>query len=329
MQPRAEAFPVPAADAPIESRADVLRTLFERDFATLTRLIEQRQADLESDIRREGDLARITGAFRTADPAVAALLDEWIEAEPSSYAARLARAEQRVVLAWERRGNRYAKDTSEEQFRGMAEALTGVAADAQAVLTRNPRVVEAYRLWIRAAMGLGRPDGCARIAGQGLSLVPASMRVRVAVVQCFRPRWGGSYELMDVVANEADQHVAVNPALASLHGFVAWDRATLETDPDRRLDLFKRALAQGEYWLFYYDRGRTLFEQARYREALEDANRALALEPDDSDTLVLRAKALTRLGQAQAATKDLQFVALIDPTNTDLRGVIRNGRLAH
>lgn len=312
--------PSPAAPAPAikSTRLEVRRLLLARDFAALTRMIEEKQAAVEADILREGDLALVIDTFDTADPALAQAINEWASAQPASFAPRLARAQYGVAVGWARRGSKYANKTTADQFEGLGRALASAVEDASAALERNPRLGEAYRVLIRAEMAFGETESCVRLGKEALTVVPASARVRSALANCLLPRWGGSYSLIEELAKEADQHVTRNPSLAGFHGYVAWDRGNLATDHAEELAHYTRAIEAGGLWFYYDDRAGSYLRNRRYNEALADAERALALAPEKVNIMILRARALIGLGRAAEALPDVRFVAEVDPTNADL-----------
>jgi tetratricopeptide (TPR) repeat protein len=299
----------------------VQRLVRRRAFDQVTRVLEEKQARLEADVRREDELGRALAAFATADPALTALLDEWILADERGWAPRLARAKHRVALAWEKRGTKRASDTSEEQLAGMRAALAGVIEDAREALHRHPKLTEAYATLLAAARGYGDQTACLRFAHLALSIEPASFRVREALIACMLPRWGGSYEVVAGLAREAQAHVARNPKLAALLGSVDWDRGRVAVS-DRRydegVDLFTRALAAGECDFFYHARADAYQRQKRHTDALADVARALALAPHATATVLLRAKVLVALGRRAEALADIQLVSELDPTDDAL-----------
>ena len=83
-----------------------------------TRYIEAFQADFEQDFRKEHWLADAVEGFRTADPGVGPLLDEWARDASTSF-AQLARGVYLTALGWDRRGGKFAADTTREQFVAM------------------------------------------------------------------------------------------------------------------------------------------------------------------------------------------------------------------
>ena len=316
---------VPKAPSPLDvpsgSALETVRMLRARDFAGLTRRIEDAQRRVEADIKREPELFRALLAFDSADPTLTPLLDEWVTASSKTYAPYLARATHFSAVAWQRRGHKYSNKTTDEQRAGMRDYMRKSVEDARAALERNPKLVPAHRLYINAAMAVGDNAACVRLATQALDVAPASVRVRAALAECLLPRWGGSYEALGALAREAATHTSQNPALALFAGYVDWDRGNL-TDDEERYDeaiaLYTRAIEAGEYWRYYQSRAWCYYSQSRYTDALADLARAIALAPEEPSTLLLRGKTLLKLGRPHDAVPDIRLATELDPTDDQL-----------
>lgn len=290
-----------------------------RNFAPVTQAIEDAQAAVEHDIRQERVLAMLVETFHNADPKLTPLLDEWVRTTPNSFAPKLARAEHRAALAWDRRGTKYADRTTEEQFAGMDTFLRLAEDDARAAIAINPRVGDAHLVFIKSAMAIGDVEGCAKAATEGLAALPASLRVRAQLAVCFLPRWGGSYRLLAELAREGDEHLKENPRLAVLHGFVDWDLGNLAPESTaEEMAYYDRAVNAAPYAPFYRDRARAHLRNQHYLEALEDTARALEFVPDDPSILITRARALARLGRHDEALTAVRLVEEIEPTSRSL-----------
>jgi hypothetical protein len=114
------------ANAPIAAFVEARDMLAARRFADLTALLERLRNS--SEIPENADALRWRlAAFELQDAKTSELLDEWIKAQPKSLVPLLARAAHRSQLATDARGAKFASETSPEQFRGMAEALVGLA----------------------------------------------------------------------------------------------------------------------------------------------------------------------------------------------------------
>jgi tetratricopeptide (TPR) repeat protein len=309
----------PAVSAAAPDRFEILKLLREQNHAALNRLLESYQERFEKDPATELDLEIAFRAFWIADPSLAPLIDEWLRRSPASFSARLARARHFQKLGIERRGARSARDTTADQFRGMEQAFAEAEREAREALRMNPELIEAYAV----LMGITHGDlkRCGQLAEEALRVWEGSFRIRALYLDCLRPRWGGSHQAMERFAAASQPSSGRNAKLGALKGYAAWDAGTL-LRLDRRyeeaLGFFTRALAAGEFWRFYVDRGETYYLTRAHEKALADLNRADQLLPQHPETLVHRASTLMALKREDEALRDLQLVQRIDPTNPSL-----------
>jgi tetratricopeptide (TPR) repeat protein len=303
-------------------RLEIVRSLRARQFGKLETVFAAVQRRLEADPLTEIDVFEAFRAFHSADPALGTLIAEWLHQVPSSAAARLARAK---FLAWRgrvRRGGKLANETSPEWLHSMELDHEAAQADARRSLVLEPHGLEAYATLIDVAGGRGDQAECRRAAAKALRVWPASFRIRQQLMDCLEPRWGGSYEEMAQVAREAQIHAGQNPALHALAGFVDADRAfslSLEKRYAEAVELYDRALAAGEYWVFYSQRAEALSRLDKHSRALADLNRALELNPQEPTQLTARGWELGHLGRGEEAAADYGLAMEIDPSNERLR----------
>jgi tetratricopeptide (TPR) repeat protein len=287
------------------SRLEMVRLLRARDFERMDRAITSLQEAVERDIRQERSLNRAMNAFSTPDPALTPLFEAWVKARPSSYSALLARAEHYRALAWAARGDQAFK-----------LHLARAVLDAEAALRLRPGLTNAVAVRISAAMGMKGVEECVLVFGRFYKQIGASLTVRSALSWCLLPRWGGSYEKLDTLAEEAAEHLDSNPALSVLAGMVAWDRGTTRAadhDVPGALRLYTDALRHGDHHLFLLARARIHLDRRRFGEALADIERALADAPEDTEALILRAWTLDGMGRPGEAAADVRLVAELDP----------------
>jgi tetratricopeptide (TPR) repeat protein len=311
----------PSSGTETPGRRGALQLLRAREFDRLTHLVESQQAAFEAEPRSERALAETIDAFWAADQTLTPLLDEWVSRQPRAWAPLLARAKHRVALAYAERGAKNADETAPEQFDAMHAALRPAIDDATAALELNRRLTQAYVALIVAARAYGDQEACGRLAGLGLAIAPASVPVRIQYAYCLLPRWGGSYRALDAFARASQTYANQAPALRALLGFVDWDRGRLlrhQRQFDEALGLFDSAIAAGESWRFYRDRGETYVRMQRYSAALDDLDRAVELSPEEPEALAVRAEALAGLGRRPDALATVQRAAELDPTNHEL-----------
>jgi hypothetical protein len=130
--------------------------------------------------------------------------DEWVEAFPKSYSARLARGIFLITTAWEKRGNKFANVTTDEQFRGFLDFSKEAQADLFSSLKLYGRPVESYRYLIRISKGIG--GGNERdLLDAALKLDPKALNPRREYLTSIVPKWGGSKKLMTSFIEESKQ----------------------------------------------------------------------------------------------------------------------------
>ncbi|MGC4117570.1 MAG: DUF4034 domain-containing protein [Myxococcales bacterium] len=299
------------------------RMLAERSFAELTRVLAAFQQVSETDCSRELLALDAFEAFQSADPSLTPLLDDWVKEAPDSYIPLVARAHHWSALARERRGSKWASETTRAQWKGMRDADVVVATDLKRSLELH-RTAAAYR----ALIGLETRDpSAARVEVEaGLQLCPASLQLHAKIMGSLTPRWGGSYEAMLAFAGKAP--VERNPKLVVLPGFVDLDLASVarsEGRPKAALRHAEKALQAGPYWEFLLDKAKSLLDLRRNEEALEAIEAAIEQRPQKARAHALRAIALCRLGEPDHAQSALAYGQAIDPYDPSLRGV-RCGR---
>ena len=311
------------ADQGQPARVEIHRLLNGEKFTDLTRLVESKTSLANRDIRNELELGRVMDAFYIEDPAMAALFDRWVAANPRSFAPYLARAVQSYALAYLERGTATADKTSEAQVAGMLRHLARVVEDVTAALSINSQLTEAYMLLIDVARMQGDQRHCGLFAARGLEIAPASFRVRTSLVACRLPRWGGSHDQVREIARLASAFVSENPDLYALNGFVAWDQGRL-ADGELALTYFDEAVKAGPYWRFHYDRAREHFRADQFDRALADTTEALRLNPQHPEALLLHVETLARLGRLREASPQLDILKEIDAPNPDLQAFLKN-----
>lgn len=304
-------------ERPGVTRREIVEMLHARDYATLTRIIESRNERALADVQEEWELGRVIDAFGIADDGIETLFDDWVQAQPESYAPLLASAQYRFTLAYLMRGARLAARTTREQFQGMREQLALLVENVEAALSKDRNLSEAYRLLIDAARAGGTQIECGIAAKQGLGIMPASYRIRAALAYCRLPRWGGSFANVQAIADQADPFFNDNPRLAALHGFVDFDRGR-SAEGNEALQHLDAALLKGAHWSYYNERARVHREAKRFEEALQDSDEALTLSPDSPDVLIGRLYALLGLGRIDEIPETVALIETIDPMNTDL-----------
>jgi tetratricopeptide (TPR) repeat protein len=131
----------------------------------------------------------------------------------------------------------------------------------------------------------------------------------VALMSCLKPRWGGTYEKMEQLAQSSQMLVRQNPRLAALKGFADAAYAETMNDQDQyalAVQYYTRAIEKGgDYSWFYQGRADALARLDLHDEAIEDLRRADQLWPGDADTLVWLAYNFSAMNRNNEALKEI------------------------
>jgi tetratricopeptide (TPR) repeat protein len=298
-----------------------VRAMLRRgEFAALDSLLTAAADSAHLDYRYESRLYVAYSAFET-DTSLAGPLDRWVQSEPSSAPAFIARASYRIAQGWRARGTAYARNTSVSAMQRMKDLFAAAITDLDSAVALTPRSAAAYRLRIQIAKINGNPSEGREYLVQGLKDIPASFGLRRQYMSDLIPRWGGSYDAMSALAQWSEQMADTNPRLRALSGYIILDTAEvleLARDQTKALAAFTRALAVGNEEQFHLERGRLLIRMRRYAESLQDLDAAVAISPMDPEAYLWRGIARQNLVHEHhelrsAALSDLQHAVLLDP----------------
>ncbi len=115
----------------------------------------------------------------------------WVKKYPSSYQAFLVRGIYNENLAWKRRGTKYAKDTTKEQFDGFDFFLQKSIEDLKLSVKLKPDLGPAYWYLVETHMGLGGKDKeIAEYYKAGIDIDPASYHIRFILYSCLKTKMG-------------------------------------------------------------------------------------------------------------------------------------------
>jgi hypothetical protein len=194
------------------------RLLVERRFDELTRILQAFQRIAEEDCGRELLALDAFEAFRSADPALTPLLDEWLKAAPDSYVPLVARAHlwapPRGPPPLPLRVGDHGRASGRHPRR-----RTSVLADLSARSSCTPSAAAYRRAHRPDESGLGRG---APPLDQSLAHCPTASS-STEIMGLMTPRWGGSYEAKRAFAARAP--VERHPKLALLPGHAEIDAA--------------------------------------------------------------------------------------------------------
>lgn len=297
------------------SIASLVSMLRHGQFERLTKEMETLDRAAAEDLRKEYWAVDAADAFAVADPALAPLLDAWVERQPPSFAAFLARGAYRSELAWFYRGTAYSKETSAARFEKQQSTLALARADLERAIELNPRALAPHVLLVRNAKA---DDSGEREFERGVAKYPHSFNLYYQRLVDLTPRWGGSHEQVAALAARGAAKATENPRLRLLSGFVDWARAQdkqAKGDHAGALADLARARSHGEHWVFYRALATSKVALGDLNGALADADAALALRPEFVEVLVTRADVAAKLKLFDVAADSFLAALRLDPTS--------------
>lgn len=303
-----------------------VRALLRRgDFGTLDSLLTAVADSAHIDYHNESRLYAAYDAF-SSDTSLAGPLDRWVQSEPSSAPALIARASYLINQGWHARGTAYSRYTPQSAMRQMNHLFARATTDLDSAIALTPRTAAAYRLKIQIAkVGTDTEDARQDLI-EGLKDIPASYGLRRQYIRGLVPRWGGSYDAMRAFAAWSEKSADINPRLRALAGYIALDSAEMLEIPSQRsqaVAAYTNALTYGDEAPFHRERGQCLFRMHAYANALRDLDAAVAMAPTDAQAYLWRGMTreyLMRTNPANpalssGALSDFQHAVLLDPSD--------------
>ncbi len=294
----------------------IRKQLSDSNFTELNAVLDKYLAATQQDIANERDLMTAYWAFELNDDGLADELNAWIKASPDSYQPYLASAFYYYRRAWDARGGKWASETKEEQLSKMNEYFGKVAANLDVVLNKNDQALPAYYAVIGMMRSSGKIRDINKVFSAAIKKHPYSYYLRKVYLESITPRWGGSYELMQQVIDDAQSYADVNPRLKLLNGYVYADAADMSkinrayNEADK---LYTTALSFGDNEMVVMKRGENNYRREQYQEALADLDKAISLYSEDADYYYWRAKTYINLGEFMLAADDIMQADLLKP----------------
>jgi Zn-dependent protease with chaperone function/TPR repeat protein len=298
---------------------EVLALLERRDMAAVERMLAEHQLAFERDPAASAKLENAFRAFgklrRSAEPT----LDEWVQASPSSYVARIARASYYLGQGIEARGTDYISETPEENLETMRFYLEKAHADLERSLelSAKPYLAHVY-LMSAARYGAGRGSEEAHYEA-ALKLAPQSVELRLRRMTDLEPRWGGSLAEMQALAarsrEELSDVAAANRVAARIPAYRAFEQRKAN-DMAGALKYLDEAIALDVDATALCERSYVLVELKREAEALADVKRALSRARENRYCMRRAVYHAGRLADAEEAIAMLDLVLEVDPHAT-------------
>lgn len=302
------------------SHVVILRKLLKRKkYKQINKVLTKANDKFLTNIKHEKHLFTAYKAFSIKKESYTPLFETWIKSHPDSYIPYTASAKYQIALAWKARGHQYMNRTSEKGIQQMRVHLENATKDLYKALSLNDKSIVAYDLLLEIATMQGRDEDSNTIQQKTLKMYPASLYVRGTYLNNLKPRWGGSYELMEAFIKESAKHKKDNPRLKLLETVILNDQANLLSDKnDYELsnDLYNASIKHVENYSAYFGRAKNYFYLKKYKKALKDLDQAIALNPEYPGYYSWRAKIHAEQKQYEKAMENMEAYTLLNPYNS-------------
>lgn len=302
-----------------------LRQLFEAgDYDELNESLDQLQRAYEKDPTREQAVVEAFRLFTLPDDE--SNLNAWVDHDPSSYQPFVARAEYNMKSTWRARGTKWARETSARQFRQMEWWLEETSADVDAALSLNERAVSAHAVLITIHMARGEDLEEAAAFENARDTLPNSLHLYLTYAHANRPRWGGSYEVMERIAEEGIQRNPDDPRFNAVMGLLYHDQAEMLSYDNRdsqAVEVYTEALDLADTAQAREARSRSYLALYDTPAALRDVDRAIELDPYSASARLLRAGILGQQGETRGAVADVYAARELAPEDPEVLEWVR------
>ena len=269
-----------------------IRNLFlNKQYDQLINIFNGYQKKCEADVKYEFAMDDLFSIFDEDNPAYEENLNNWVKTYKNSWVPLIARASYLERLGFKARGQGWAKDTTEKQFKEMRWYFYKAMQDIEAAFQLNPNIIHAYSLKMTINAANSNKKNNKELIETVLNRYPGSYLMRTYYLIGITPRWGGSYAKMDSFAKESLRYSKLNPLINTLPGYVYWDQADMALingNLPLAIRLSKQALEYGENYSFRYQLAKLYFQNVERDKALFEVERAIALRPNKQDAQQMR-----------------------------------------
>jgi tetratricopeptide (TPR) repeat protein len=266
-------------------KQDTMSLLFNSEYSKLNELVDRYQISFVENTQST-ELNCLILAIKTDNIKVRAkmkpLLDEWVNRYPLSYQPLLCRGAYYTTGGWIARGDKYISDTRSEQIGNMESQFEKATNDFKKALNINKNIVHAYVCMIEIAAALGL-DTKKEFLDRALAIKPISGYARYKYINYLRPRWGGSIEEMKAFVEESRPLFKIFPQLAVMEGEIPYELCSEEEQKKnyaKAIIYCTEAIKLGQTNA-YYDRHYCYASLRLYKEALQDLDNLIALQPEN------------------------------------------------
>lgn len=305
---------LPSIDLP-----EMVQSIYDKKFPALESAFADCQKAYEERRITDAEMDPAHQVFANSDPRMDPLLTEWIGLYPDTPFSWLARARHRRSLAQNARGTKWAKDTSELNFKRMKYLLSMAQQDYVKAQDINPRNPFVYTGMIYSAGYTSEEIFAQAMLSRGLKENPDSVLLWHAALYQAQPKWGGSLEKMDEVLSAALHRVKDPDDVRELKALYYEYKGTYASQNEKdktAADVFYKQMFENM----------SLAEQYRYsgensqtwEDVISNLRKSLALKPFSGKVLKGLSGALLQTRQYEKALVYADVALFLDSLNPDV-----------
>jgi len=265
-----------------------INLLKNKKYDTLEKELHNLQEQYHKDPKNEIYIIYALSSFKNENLKIEDDIKKWIEAKHESPFPYIALGKYYHALAWKARGNKFANETSKEQFENLARIEEDAKSEYKIALNKDNKSLVAYQGLINS---VGSVDSSLLepIYKEAIKANPNSFYIRRSYLEFNLLRWGGSYKKIAQIVQESRKFYSKNPKLDTLEGFVDYakaDQAYHSLKFEKALEYVQNAIKKGgEYFDYIRLRGNINMYLKNYDQSLKDFTLAHKKRKYDEDIL--------------------------------------------
>ncbi|MCP4325283.1 MAG: ribosomal protein L7/L12 [Alteromonadales bacterium] len=250
-----------------------LRGLLQsKKYYQLESILSELNDKVHHDISWESAFRRSINLLSNQEKVSINMLDNWVNTTESAY-AYLARGAYYADAGATARGFEFTSETSDDQFAAMNKLYLSAYSDLIHAKEIDSSLLPTYALLIQINVGDGSYNPRDLFLKEAILANPAGNQYRYVYMNYIKPKWGGSWEMMDSFASETSAYASLNPRLNLLTGYMSAEKgdiAKIDDDFDACISHYSKALQHGIHSEWLRHRAYCLYDNGDFEEALKD-----------------------------------------------------------
>ena len=292
-------------------RKELVALLRDKKFAAIEDTLKDREARTLKGEFRDQSLYRLTKFADSAEPELEPLMNEWVRNNPASFMALMVRANFHLAVGWKKRGNKFSNATSQDQFDAMNESFKKAGSDLAASSKLAPVSVLPYSGLINIAGSMAQSnDKIQDVLLRANKIDPQNYVVRKMAIWRLSPRWGGSFDALDKIIEQAKSSKLNAADLRRLEYSVLFEKGSHFKDVEKRpleaLPYFMQAAKMCDSYQAWAEVSSIEYTREDWPQVEAAMNQYMRLHPDTAWGYNRRGWALQQQGRLKDAIADFK-----------------------